>query len=279
MAIVKRRRHELCGILFWFGVMASLMGLFAPGVDAFALSEAAWSDEVWREHCRTVRTTYNPDQPLHTNMLTITANDPRFVDFLYWVWSNKIIEHQVEQLGGTGWAGPKDGVIFHWAPGSHWEMHTLMAFDHAIHHVADEHHWQDNMFKDFFERFGPVTGVNISERLSMDHEPSWAQFLEHIGGSESPYYRYVFHQESTLNPVTRTVAVVGGQGVSFEYTFDRYLMEIKEVLTDCKAYQFFQLYDAYGSGFSSQTGWAGQPIPKLHSHDHQKSVMFPTIIR
>ena len=173
MAIFKRNR-KVYGILLWLGVTASLMGLFAPSVDAFALSEAAWTDEVWQEHCRTVRTTYNPDQPLNTNMLTITANDPRFVDFLYWVWSNKIIEHQVEQLGGTGWAGPMGGVIFHWAPGSHWEMHTLMAFDHAIHHVADEHHWQDNMFKDFFERFGPVTGVNISERLSMDHEPSWA---------------------------------------------------------------------------------------------------------
>ena len=106
MAIFKRNRKELYGILLWLGVTASLMGLFAPSVDAFALSEAAWTDEVWQEHCRTVRTTFNPDQPLNTNMLTITANDPRFVDFLYWVWSNKIIEHQVEQLGGTGWAGP-----------------------------------------------------------------------------------------------------------------------------------------------------------------------------
>ena len=27
--------------------------------------------------------------------------------------------------GGTGWDGPKGGVIFHWAPGSHWERDTL----------------------------------------------------------------------------------------------------------------------------------------------------------
>jgi hypothetical protein len=109
MAVLKRSRKELCGILLWFGVTALPLGLFAPGVHAFALSEAAWNDKVWHEHCLTVRTTYNPDQPLNTDRLTLTADDPRLVDFLYWVWSNKIVEHQVEQLGGTGWAGPMDG--------------------------------------------------------------------------------------------------------------------------------------------------------------------------
>ena len=137
----------------------------------------------------------------------------------------------------------------------------MVAFEHAIHHIADEHRWQDTMFKEFFEPFGPVRGVSIRQRLSMDRPPTWAQFLQHIGGPESPYYRYVFHQESAIDPVRRVVTLVGGQGVLFEYTFDRYLTEIKEVLTDCKAYQFFQLYDRYGPGFASRTGWAGQPLP------------------
>jgi hypothetical protein len=39
------------------------------------------------------------------------------------------------------------------------------------------------------------------------------------------------------------------------------MAEIKEILTDCKSYQFFQLYDIYGQGFASRTGWAGQPVP------------------
>ena len=64
-----------------------------------------------------------------------------------------------------------------------------------------------------------------------------------------------------IEPEHRTVTVVGGQGVLFEYTVERYLSEIKEVLTDCKSYQFFQLYDLYGQGFASRTGWAGQPLP------------------
>lgn len=168
----------------------------------------------------------------------------------------------MEQIGGTGWNGPTDGVIFHWAPGSRWEMHTVVPFERAIHHLADEHHWRDTMFKEFFERFGPIKGVSITLRLSFDKPPTWAQFLAHVGGAESPYYRYVFHQEIAVDPARRRVTLFGGQGVLFEYTFERYLEEIKEVLTDCKAYQFFELYDRYGRGFASRPGWAGQPVPK-----------------
>lgn len=271
MITITRAARSTLKIGALLGLTGLLLGMFTRPLDAFTISDAAWSDEEWTRHCEAVRTTYNPDVSLDTKALTLTSDDPRFLDFLYWVWANKIIEHQVEQIGGTGWNGPTNGVIFHWAPGSRWEKHTIMPFDHAIHHVADEHHWQDNMFKDFFTQFGPITGVNIAERLSLDKAPTWKQFLEHIGGPESPYYRYVFHQESALDPINQTVAVVGGQGVYFEYTFDRYLMEIKELLTDCKAYQFFELYDQYGKGFASNTGWAGQPLPASRAHARASS--------
>jgi hypothetical protein len=226
--------------------------------DAFPVSGAAWSETQWAQHCIDVRTSYNQASPLNTKALTLKPDDPRFLDFLYWVWANKIIEHQVEQVGGTEWNGPKNGVIFHWAPGSRWETHTVVPFEHAIHHIADEHNWRDTMFKEFFEKFGPIRGVNIKQRLSFERAPTWAQFLHHIGGADSPYYRYVFHQESTIDPAKRIVTLFGGQGVAFEYTFDRYLTEIKEVVTDCKAYQFFELYDRYGQGFASKADWAGQ---------------------
>jgi hypothetical protein len=235
--------------------------------QAFPVSSAAWSDAQWQQQCRDVRTSYNPSASLRADALTIKPDDPRFVDFLYWVWANKIIEHQVEQIGGTEWNGPTNGVIFHWAPGSRWETHTVVPLEHAIHHIADEHQWQDNMFGEFFERFGPVKRVNIRERLSLNVPPTWGQFLEHIGGPKSPHYRYVFHQESGIDPTRRAVIMIGGQGVRFEYTFDRYLLEVKEVLTDCKAYQFFELYDRYGNGFASKVGWAGQPLPRRHDSD------------
>jgi len=56
--------------------------------------------------------------------------------------------------------------------------------DHAIQHIADEHQWKDTKFKDFFERFGSIKGVSIKQRLSVDKAPTWAQFLEHVGGPE-----------------------------------------------------------------------------------------------
>lgn len=242
-------------------VLTAMLCAPGTGADAFPVSGAAWSDAQWERHCKKVKTTYNPTSPLDLKTLTLKPDDPRFVDFLYWVWANKIIEHQVEQVGGTEWKGPKNGVIFHWAPGSRWETHTVVPFEHAIHHIGDEHNWTDSMFKEFFEPYGPIRGVNIKERLSFKKRPTWEQFLHHIGGPQSPYYRYVFHQESTIDPEKGIVTLFGGQGVAFEYTFDRYLTEIKEVVTDCKAFQFFELYDRYGKGFASRLGWAGQPLP------------------
>jgi hypothetical protein len=240
-----------------------LLLLYFPSVTlAFPISSAAWSNSVWEGHCKDVRTSYNPDHALAADRLTLTQNDERFNDFLYWIWANKILEHQVEQIGGTEWTGPIDGVIFHWAPGSRWETHTVVSLDQAVHHIAEEHQWKDTMFKDFFEKFGPIKGVSIKQRLSVDKAPTWTQFLEHVGGSESPYYRYVFHQESEIDLERRVVTLFGGQGVKFEYSFDRYLNEVREVMTDCKAYQFFQLFDIYGKGFASKTGWAGQPTPR-----------------
>jgi hypothetical protein len=166
-----------------------VLAAVAQTAEAFPVSSAAWSNAQWEQHCKDVRTSYNPAASLRTDRLTLKPDDERFLDFLYWVWANKIIEHQVEAVGGTEWAGPSNGVIFHWAPGSRWETHTVVSFPHAIHHIADEHHWQDNMFKEFFERFRPIKNVSIRERLSADSPPTWAQFLHHIGGPESPYYR------------------------------------------------------------------------------------------
>lgn len=132
-----------------------VLAAVAQTAEAFPVSSAAWSNAQWEQHCKDVRTSYNPAASLRTDRLTLKPDDERFLDFLYWVWANKIIEHQVEAVGGTEWAGPSNGVIFHWAPGSRWETHTVVSFPHAIHHIADEHHWQDNMFKEFFERVRP----------------------------------------------------------------------------------------------------------------------------
>ncbi len=228
------------------------------------LSPMAWTKAQWEERCRGVRTSYNPNVDLTDTTLTLVPGDPRWLDFVYWAFSNKVAEHQVEAYGGTGWDGPKGGVIFHWAPGSHWERDTLASFGFTIGHIAGEHRWTDTMFPDFFEKYGGTYGVNIKDRLSEigpDSPNVWVEFLEYSGGSQSPYYRYLFHQEAVVDPAARKIYLIGGHGVAFSYSFERYYHEVREVLTDCRAVDFFQMYDRMGPGFAARGNWAQQNPP------------------
>ena len=228
------------------------------------LSPMVWTRAQWQEHCRGVRTSYNPDSDLTDETLTLVPGDPRWVDFVYWSFNNKAAEHQVEAYGGTGWDGPRGGVIFHWAPGSHWERHTLASFGFTVGHVVGEHRWTDTMFPDFFEKYGGVYGVNVKDRLAEIDPTSpkpWVEFLEYGGGAKSPYYRYLFHQEAQVDPAARKIHLIAGQGVAFDYTFERYYHEIREVVTDCRAVDFLQMYDRLGPGFAAQGNWAHQNPP------------------
>ncbi len=229
------------------------------------LSPLAWTATQWRENCSGVRTSYNPDSELSDDDLSLVPGDRRWLDFVFWTLNNKIAEHQVEQYGGTGWDGPEGGVIFYWAPGSHWERNTLASFGFTIGHVIGEHRWTDVMFPDFFERFGGVHGVNVKDRL-VEIDPGspvpWVEFLEHIGGATSPYYRYLFHQEAVIDPEGEQIHLLGGQGVSFTYSFRRYYHELREVLTDCRAVDFFKMYDLFGHGFAAEGNWARQQPPE-----------------
>ncbi len=245
-------------------LIAGVIGAFFLGKSTgekkyHHISGFAWDAEQWAEKTRGIRTSYNPDHDLSTTQLTLTPGDPRWLDFVFWCFNNKLAEHQVEAYGGTEWDGPTGGVIFHWAPGSRWETHTLASFGFTIGHTIGEHKWMDTQFPDFFEKYGGVYGVNVKDRIAEIDPGSpavWAAFLEYSGGPSSPYYRYLFHQEAIVDPIRDRIYLIGGQGVGFEYTFERYYHEVREVLTDAKAFQFFQLYDQFGPGFASLGGWA-----------------------
>ncbi len=241
-----------------------LLAACTPGNRAH-LGPTAWTSAEWRDRCRDVRTSYNPDHELTDATLTLVPGDPRWLDFVYWTIDNKVAEHQVEAYGGTGWKGPTGGVIFHWAPGSHWERDTLASFGFTIGHTIGEHRWVDTMFPDFFERYGGVYGVNIKDRLA-EIDPNspkpWVEFLEYGGGAKSPYYRYLFHREAVVDPVGHKIDLVAGQGIAFEYSFERYYHEVREVLTDCRAADFFEMYDRFGAGFASRGTWAHQNPPE-----------------
>ncbi|MDQ2993103.1 MAG: hypothetical protein M3R30_09840, partial [Candidatus Eremiobacteraeota bacterium] len=211
-----------------------------------------------------MRTSYNPAHDLRDDALTLRPSDPRWLDLVFWSLSNKLNEHQVEAYGGTGWNGPKGGILFHWAPGSHWERDTLQSFGFFIGHVVGEHRWTDTMFPDFFEKYGGVYGVNVKDRLTeiapLDMSP-WVDFLAYQAGAKSPYYRYLLHIDSAVDVNRRVIALAAGQGVAFEYSFDRLWHELSAILTDCKAVDFFQMYDRFGAGFAAEGNWARQPMP------------------
>jgi cytochrome c oxidase cbb3-type subunit 2 len=225
----------------------------------------SWSKVEWQKRCAGVRTSYNTSADLTDEALTLVPGDARWLDFVYWTFNNKLAEHQVEAYSGTGWDGPKGGVIFHWAPGSHWERDTLASFGFTIGHTIGEHRWTDTMFPDFFEKYGGTYGINVKDRLTEIDPASaqpWVDFLEYSGGANSPYYRYLFHQEAVIDPAHRSIHLIGGQGVAFTYGFERYYHELREVLTDCRAVDFFQMYDRFGAGFASTGNWAHQNPPK-----------------
>jgi mono/diheme cytochrome c family protein len=234
-------------------------GSRAAATKYHVISGFAWDRDDWTQRSKGIRTSYNPDHDLNADTLTLVPGDERWLDFMFWCYNNKVVEHQVEAYGGTEWNGPKGGVLFHWAPGSRWETHTLASFGFTIGHVIGEHRWTDTMFPDFFEKYGGVYGVNVKDRLAEIDPASpvpWVEFLEYGGGANSPYYRYLFHRPSLIDPVHERVYLMGGQGSGFDYSFERFYHEVREVLTDAKAFQFFQLYDLYGPGFACRGAWA-----------------------
>ncbi|WP_441291895.1 c-type cytochrome [Sorangium sp. KYC3313] len=173
--------------------------------------------------------------------------------------NNKINEHQGEAYGGTGWTGPKGGVLLHFAPGSRWERHVLMSFGMYIGHIVGSHRWTDTMFPDFFERYGGVFGVNVKDRLAEIAPRSidpWVEFLGYC--ARSPYARYLFHHTAIVDPLMHRILLAAGQGVAFSYTYERYRYEVGAVLTDCKAVDFFEMYDLFGPGFAARGNWALQ---------------------
>jgi mono/diheme cytochrome c family protein len=80
--------------------------------------------------------------------------------------------------------------------------------------------------------------------------------------AEAPYSRYLLHIDSSVDVNGRRVALAAGQGVAFNYSFDRLHDELARILTDCKAVDFFEMYDRFGAGFAAEGNWANQAMPR-----------------
>lgn len=260
-------RNLRLGFLFASTTWLAMSGCGAPPTD---LGPNAWNNQQWAEKVKGLRTSYNPVDDLSSEELTLVPGDERWLDFVYWSFANKLSERQIEAYGGTDGEDPAGGVLFHWAPGSHWETHTLASWGLTIGHLVGEHRWRDTHFPEFFEKYGGVYGANIKDRLAEIDPKSpapWVEFLDYIAGIDSPYSRYLSHQEHSIDPVNQKIYLTGGHGTGFAYTFERYYHEVGEILTDASAYQFFQMYDLYGPGFASSGNWARQRLAETVAHD------------
>jgi cytochrome c oxidase cbb3-type subunit 2 len=221
--------------------------VFTPGLlFASPLSPAAWGEATWQEHCRGIRTSYNPTQDLSDQAFTLTPADQRLPEFLLWVQSHKISEHRIEGVDGGG-NGVPTGVVVHWAPDSRWERHTTISFGYAVAYLVGKLGWQDTDFPEFFAQYGGTYGVNLKDRLvlidSLSASP-WQDFF-HFLRTLAPANVTLSHL-TAVNPEKRTVTITAGRGKLVKISYEQFVDLLGQALTDCRAYEFFQAYDRRG---------------------------------
>ena len=119
--------------------------------------------------------------------------------------------------------------------------------------------------------------MNVKDRLAEIGPRSkapWVAFLDYIGGSASPYFRYLLHIDTSVDVRLQRIALTAGQGVAFNYSFNRYQAELAMILTDCSAFQFFEMYDRFGPGFAAQATGRISQCPSPHSRRWATPVAF-----
>lgn len=241
----------------------STLLILVPGLLlAFPLSASAWSAATWQERCQGVRTSYNPEQDLSDHTWTLTPADARWPEFLAWVAKNRVGEHFIEGVA-SGSDGTPTGVTVHWAPDTRWERHTRMSFGYAIAYLVGQLGWQDSDFPRFFTQYGGVYGINLKDRLALiDPQSSapWQNFFRFLQtSSPTPV---LLARMVAVNPEKRSVTITAGQGRTVEMPYERYATLLGQVLTDCRAYEFFQAYDRQSAKPSTGQRLENSPPPQ-----------------
>lgn len=212
---------------------------------ASPLSPTAWSEATWQEHCRGTRTSYNPGQDSSNHELTLTPADERWPQFLSWVQRNKISEHHIEGIDMGNGDGAARGVTVHWAQGTRWERHTTMSFGYAITYLVGGLGWQDTDFPEFFGQYGGTYGINLKDRLVLIDTLSaspWQDFFRFL--TTLPSEDTALSRVTAVNPEKQTVTITAGRGKKREILpYEQFAYLLGQVLTDCRASEFFQAYD------------------------------------
>ena len=228
-----------------------LLWLSALLILLFAASPSSATDKPdlgtsWQQRCAGIRTTYNPQADLRSDVLTLAADDPRWPAFLSWVADQQIVTSTLVGLRTTASADADKGMVFRWASGTPWERETVLSFGQALAHLLIERDWRDLDFPQFFAARGGMYGINFAERLSLLEPHSldlWQQFFQAITAPSSPSAVLLQGRLSATAPDGQSVAMTFGTNRVVTYSADRLLLDLRSILSDCSVYSFFQLYD------------------------------------
>lgn len=233
-------RTVLCGWIL-FTCSPTLSG-------ASPVSPSAWQDTTWQGRCQGVRTSYNPAQELSDDALMLTPTDARWLSFLSWVQKNRVSEHHIEGIN-TGGSEAQRGITVHWAPHTRWERQTRMSVGYAIAYLVGALGWQDSDFPEFFARRGGTYGINLKDRLVLVDALSaspWQDFFRFL--TTLPLEAVTLARLTAVDPEQRTVTITAGLGRTRAVAYEQFASLLGQVLTDCRAYEFFQAYDRQDAG-------------------------------
>jgi mono/diheme cytochrome c family protein len=225
--------------------LSALLALLFAASPSFATDKTGVGTSR-QQRCAGIRTTYNPQTDLRSDVLTLEADDPRWPAFLSWVTDQQIVVFTLVGLRTSASADAGKGMVFRWAPGTPWERETVLPFGQALAHLLIERDWRDLDFPQFFAPRGGMYGINLAERLSVLEPHSldpWQQFFQVITAPSSPSAVLLQGRLSATAPDGRSVVMTFGTNRVVTYSAARLLLDLRVTLTDCSVYSFFQLYD------------------------------------
>ncbi|MBI3800186.1 MAG: c-type cytochrome [Deltaproteobacteria bacterium] len=231
---------------------SSIRSLWFPAIIILFAASPAFSDDIakgssgWQQRCAGIRTSYNPQTELRSDLLTLETNDPRWPAFLAWVQAQQLATSTLIGLRTSPSTDAGKGIVFRWAPGTPWEQEVVIPFGQALAHLLVEREWRDLDFPQFFTSRGGMYGINLAERLFLLDPHSltpWQQFFQAITAPSSPSAPLRSGRLSAVAPDGQSISMTFGANRVVPYSAARLSLDLRSILSDCSVYSFFQLYD------------------------------------
>ena len=258
--------------------MVCLLFTCALPITFVSADETAASNPSWPQRCVNIRTSYNPDADLQTDVLTLTPDNPRWPAFLTWLKEQQLFTSTLVGFTPRSSSGTPSGafsdsgasIAVRWAADTAWDTTVSMPWGHAVAHIIAERNWRDVDFPTFFAERGGLYNIDLAERLAMldaQTPAPWRLFFETVSSPTSPTAPLLQARLSEIIQDGQTAEITFGSDHTVTYSAERLLFDLKTFLTDCHIYEFVQTYDQPGS----LTATPGE-TPRLASADNGQMI-------